>query len=154
MSAAGWTTVGSGSSKKKSGGSRPAAKTAQAQKQRAQMRTAERQGKVDSARKITGGSQPKGGPGARARKIDEETADFRHAEIPTAFKVALMKARTDKKLTQAQLAQRLNIRQSVIADYESGRAIPDPALVSRMQRVLGVQLPKIVKPKKRRTPND
>ncbi len=63
---------------------------------------------------------------ANAAKIDAEDADFRHASLGVDFKVALMKARTAKKLTQAELAQKMNVKPSVITDYEAGKVIPNP----------------------------
>jgi putative transcription factor len=83
-----------------------------------------------------------------ARKLDDETEDFRHAKVGTNFKVALMKARTAKGLTQAQLAQQLAVKGSVVTDYEAGKVIPDGNIIQKMNRVLGVTLPKVVKPKK------
>ena len=45
-------------------------------------------------------------------------------------------------------SQKINVKSTVVNDYESGRAIPNPQIISQLQRVLGVKLPKIVKPKK------
>ena len=33
-------------------------------------------------------------------------------------------------------------KQSVIADYESGRAIPNPSIINKLERALGVRLPR------------
>jgi putative transcription factor len=38
----------------------------------------------------------------------------------------MMKARQAKNLTQAQLAQKMNVKPSVITDYEAGKVIPNP----------------------------
>ena len=51
-----------------------------------------------------------------------------------------MQARTDKKLTQAQLGQLVNEKPQVIQEYESGKAIPSGAILSKLSRVLGTQL--------------
>eukprot|EP01006_Ploeotia_vitrea_P039451 TRINITY_DN66350_c7_g1_i1.p1 TRINITY_DN66350_c7_g1~~TRINITY_DN66350_c7_g1_i1.p1 ORF type:complete len:141 (-),score=71.74 TRINITY_DN66350_c7_g1_i1:49-471(-) len=83
-----------------------------------------------------------------ARRLDEETETFKHVRVTHSFKVALMKARQAKKLTQAQLAQKLNVKQTVINEYESGKAIPNGQIINKLNRVLGVKLPKIPKPKK------
>lgn len=60
--------------------------------------------------------------------------------IPTELKKRIMQARLDKKLTQAQLGQLINEKPQVIQEYESGKAIPSPAVLSKLSRVLGVQL--------------
>jgi ribosome-binding protein aMBF1 (putative translation factor) len=37
-----------------------------------------------------------------------------------------MKARQAKGWTQAEVAQKMNVKASIITDYESGKAIPNP----------------------------
>ena len=68
--------------------------------------------------------------------------------VTLEFKLALQKARLAKKLTQAQLAQQINVKESTIKEYESGAAIPDGGVISKLNRALGVVLPKIPKKKK------
>ena len=63
-------------------------------------------------------------------------------KIGQDFKNALQKARSDKKMTQKQLAQKLNVTQAVIAGYENGKEIPNGQLISRMNLILGIKLPK------------
>ena len=46
----------------------------------------------------------------------------------------------EKKLTQAQLGQLINEKPQIIQEYESGKAIPAGAILSKLSRVLGVQL--------------
>ncbi len=55
---------------------------------------------------------------------------------------------------QKDLAQRLNVKPSVINDYESGKVVPQPAFIAQMNRVLGVTLPKIPKKKVVASPDD
>jgi putative transcription factor len=59
--------------------------------------------------------------------------------------MAIQQARQAKKLTQKELAGQLAVQASVINDYESGRAIPNPQLISKLERVLGVRLPRAAK---------
>jgi len=84
----------------------------------------------------------------RAKKVEDESEDFRHASIGRNFTVALQQARVKKGWKQEQLAQALNINKNIINQYESGKAIPDPSLISKMNRILGVTLPPVNKPKK------
>ncbi len=60
------------------------------------------------------------------------------------FKMALMKARTAKGMKQADLAKRLNLKQTDIQDYESGKRVPEHQVRNKMIRVLG-PLPKAIK---------
>ncbi|KAG1330280.1 multiprotein-bridging factor 1b [Cocos nucifera] len=74
------------------------------------------------------------------RKLDEETETLSHERIPLELKKNIMKARMDKKLTQAQLAQLINEKPQVIQEYESGKAIPNQQIINKLERVLGAKL--------------
>ena len=60
--------------------------------------------------------------------------------------MAMQKARLAKKMSQADVAKQINEKATVINDYESGRAIPNPQIIQKLQRVLGVKLPRAQKP--------
>jgi putative transcription factor len=53
---------------------------------------------------------------------------------------AIQTARMEKQLTQKDLAQKTNEKPSVIQDYESGKAVPNPQILSKFERILGVKL--------------
>merc|ERR1719460_548392 len=82
------------------------------------------------------------GAGANAVKLDENTETFRHATVSHEFKLALQQARLAKKMTQAALATAINEKGSVINEYEQGKAIPNGAIINKLNRSLGVRLPK------------
>eukprot|EP00983_Pelagomonas_calceolata_P112792 1159924-Pelagomonas_calceolata.AAC.2 len=67
---------------------------------------------------------------------------FADERVSSTLKTQIVKARTAKKLTQAQLAQAINEKPQVIQEYESGKAIPNPQVLSKLSRILGVQLKK------------
>merc|ERR1712039_1167450 len=77
-----------------------------------------------------------------ARKLDEQSEAFRHETVSHDFKISLQQARLAKKTTQASLAQAINEKSSIINDYESGRAIPNGAIINKLNRALGVRLPR------------
>jgi len=58
------------------------------------------------------------------------------------FKLALQQARLAKKMTQSALATSVNEKNTVINEYESGKAIPNGAIINKLNRALGVRLPK------------
>jgi len=60
--------------------------------------------------------------------------------VSSELKKRIMAARLTKKMTQAQLAQAINEKPQVIQEYESGKAIPSPAVLSKLSRALGVVL--------------
>merc|ERR1712154_594380 len=82
--------------------------------------------------------------------VEEEQEDFRTVKIGKNFSVALQQARLKKGWKQQQLAQQLNVRQTVINQYESGKIVPNPQLIAKMNRILGVKLPSVSKPGKKK----
>lgn len=46
----------------------------------------------------------------------------------------------DKGFTQKDVAQKINEKPSVLQDYEAGKAIPNPQILGKLERVLGVKL--------------
>jgi putative transcription factor len=79
-------------------------------------------------------------PVTTAIKLDHETESFEHKHLSHDFKKTLMQARLQKKMSQADLGKTINERANVIADYETGKVVPNPAVVSKLSRSLGVKL--------------
>jgi putative transcription factor len=53
---------------------------------------------------------------------------------------AMQTARMELKLSQKEVAQKINEKPSVLQDYESGKAIPNPQILAKLERTLGVKL--------------
>lgn len=68
------------------------------------------------------------------RKIYEET------KLEREIALALIRARIQKSLTQAQLAKKLKTRQSVISRVESGQSTPSLSFLKRLATVLNLSL--------------
>ncbi|OEH79660.1 multiprotein-bridging factor 1b [Cyclospora cayetanensis] len=83
-----------------------------------------------------------------AKKIEEDTGDYHVDRVSTDFCRALAEARRNKGMTQAQLAQAINEKPSVVSEYESGKAIPNGAVLQKMSKALGCPLPKCVQKKR------
>ena len=64
-------------------------------------------------------------PARSASLAHVPTADER---VSSELKTNIMKARLEKKLTQAQLAQQINELPKIVQDYEAGKAIPNQAV--------------------------
>ncbi|GAB2278035.1 Multiprotein-bridging factor 1a [Dionaea muscipula] len=76
-----------------------------------------------------------------ARRAGAEIETIRKDErVPTDLKKAIMQARTEKKLTQSQLAQLINEKPQIIQEYESGKAIPNQQIIGKLERALSVKL--------------
>lgn len=56
-----------------------------------------------------------------AKKVEEDTGDYHIDRVSTDFCRALAEARRNKGMTQAQLAQAINEKPSVVSEYESGK---------------------------------
>jgi len=52
----------------------------------------------------------------------------------------MRQARRNKQLTQAKLAEELNVSQSAVAQWESGRSFPSHELVPRIEKLLGIKI--------------
>ncbi|KAL8433812.1 hypothetical protein Efla_005399 [Eimeria flavescens] len=109
---------------------------------------------IETEKKFLGGCNKatKGKILPNAKKVEEDTGDYHVDRVSPEFSKALAEARRNKGMTQAQLAQAINEKPSVISEYESGKAIPNGAILQKMSRALGCQLPKCVQ--KKRVVND
>jgi len=97
---------------------------------------------IDAVKKYNAGGNKAAaaGPVKNAVKLENETEDFHHDRVSFDLKKAIMQARLDKKMTQAQLAQMINEKPQVIQEYESGKAIPNQQVLGKIERALGAKL--------------
>ncbi|GFZ05096.1 multiprotein bridging factor 1B [Actinidia rufa] len=141
---------------------RKKAPTAAARKDEKAVNAARRAGaEIETIKKSNAGANKAASSGTslNTRKLDEETENLsreymfnftcyevhtlqvsHHDRVPTELKKAIMQARMDKKLTQAQLAQIINEKPQVIQEYECGKAIPNQQIISKLERALGAKL--------------
>lgn len=87
------------------------------------------------------------GPSINKIEAQVEAGSFEIQTVTTEFKLALLKARQAKGLSQKELAEKINVKAAVVTEYEQGKAIPDPGVISKLNRALGVTLPKPPKKK-------
>merc|ERR1712146_559646 len=77
-----------------------------------------------------------------------ESEDTHVDTVGHDVKIAIQKARQAKGWNQKQLAEAISAKADVIRDYENGKAIPDNALIAKIEKVTGVKLPRAPKKKK------
>ena len=53
---------------------------------------------------------------------------------------AIQQARQDLGLKQSDVAQKINEKPQVVAEYESGKAVPNPQVLGKLERALKVKL--------------
>lgn len=66
-------------------------------------------------------------------------------EIPSHLGKAIQQARMVKKMTQQDLARVLVVQAPIIKQYENGTAIPNNAFIAKIEKTLGVKLPRVKK---------
>ena len=72
-----------------------------------------------------------------SRKLEKEEETFKHATISSSISKKIAKARCDKKMTQKELANALYLPFKIIQDYEAGKAIPNPLVLNKIEKILG-----------------
>lgn len=48
--------------------------------------------------------------------------------------------RNQKKLSQKDLATKINEKTQIVTEYENGKAIPNQQVLAKMERILGIKL--------------
>ena len=102
-------------------------------------------GEVVTEKKITAGlnkSAHAAGVGGSLRKLEESSEEFKHETVDRSLSKAISQARLLKKMTQKELATAINERPQIIQQYESGAAIPNPQILVKLDKALGIHLPR------------
>ncbi|KAF9036956.1 MBF1-domain-containing protein [Hymenopellis radicata] len=97
---------------------------------------------VGTDKKITAGSNKahQGTDHQRIAKLDRDNEVAPPPKIAPSVGRAMGKARMDLKLSQKDVAGQINEKPSVLQDYESGKAVPNPQILGKLERVLKVKL--------------
>jgi len=65
--------------------------------------------------------------------------------VPPQLGKQIEQARASKKLTRQDLATKLVVQVSVIERYENGKEVPNNAFIAKIEKTLGVKLPRVKK---------
>jgi putative transcription factor len=76
------------------------------------------------------------------RKMEKSDEVGKIAKVDKSLCKAIMQARTAKKMTQKDLATAISVKPQVMAKYETGKAVPDPQMIGKLERKLGCKLPR------------
>ena len=107
----------------------------------AAINAAQRQGSdIETSKKWSAGQNKQHLVSKDTAKLDRETEELHHDTLGLDVGRIIQQARNEKKLTQKELATRINEKQQVINEYEAGKAIPNQQVLSKLERVLGVRL--------------
>lgn len=106
-----------------------------------QLNAARRSGNVVATEKKYATGNTRGDPeGQKLAKIDRDNEVAPPKKIDASVGKTISKARLEKKMTQKDLATKVNEKPNVINDYEAGRAVPNQQLLGKLERALGVKL--------------
>ncbi|GAA6058037.1 hypothetical protein NBRC10513_007008 [Rhodotorula toruloides] len=105
-------------------------------------------GPVDSDRKSTGNKASSGPDHAKIAKLDRENEVAPPPTVSLELGKVIQKARQtyvnsageNKPLSQGDLARMLNVKPTIVQEYENMKAKPDPQLLGKMERILKVKL--------------
>jgi len=117
--------------------------TAKVTKKDSDLNAARRVGAVVSVdKKVTAGGNKahQGTDHQRIAKLDRENEVAPPAKISSNVGRAIQSARQELQLSQKDLAQKINEKPSVLQDYESSKAIPNPQILGKLERILKVKL--------------
>ncbi|XP_077593212.1 endothelial differentiation-related factor 1 homolog [Stigmatopora nigra] len=95
---------------------------------------------VETTKKWAAGQNKQHLVSKNTAKLDRETEELHHDRVSLEVGKVIQKGRQDKGLTQKDLATKINEKPQVIADYESGKAIPSNQVMGKIERAIGLKL--------------
>ena len=75
---------------------------------------------------------------SRMAKIDNSTEADKVNTVSKNFSQKIQHARNSQKLSQKELAHKMNVPFSVVNQYEKGTAIADGSIIQKFKNVLGI----------------
>ncbi len=77
---------------------------------------------------------------AKNYAIENETETFNIQTIPHTLSQEIIKARNNMKMSRKDVALKLNIQESIISNYENGKAVPDNQMLQKLSKLLNTKL--------------
>ena len=108
------------------------------------MNRAFRAGNVTTSKRYGAGGNTQGGTHLNTKKLDEDTENLKHETVSLSLKKLLQQERGKAGLTQKEMATLMNVKPQVIQDYEAGRGIPNPQVLTKMERIIKKKNPEFV----------
>lgn len=94
-------------------------------------------GSVSTINKTSGNKQTLSLDSSKLKKIENEEDTFVLPKVSLSMGKKIAKLRCEKKLSQKDLAFQLSLNVKIIQDYEASKAIPNPVIINKMERILG-----------------
>ncbi|OHT04204.1 Multiprotein-bridging factor 1b [Tritrichomonas foetus] len=85
----------------------------------------------------------------RMNEIDNNTECFEVERSGMEIANRMKSLRSQKEMTQKELAHRASVKIDVVRDYENGKALPDAKIIARFEQILGGPLREKTQKKKK-----
>nr|XP_048281963.1 endothelial differentiation-related factor 1 [Myodes glareolus] len=129
-----------GTSRRRAGLRKKGPTAAQAKSKQAILAAQRRGEDVETSKKWAAGQNKQHSITKNTAKLDRETEELHHDRVTLEVGKVIQRGRQSKGLTQKDLATKINEKPQVIADYESGRAIPNNQVLGKIERAIGLKL--------------
>ena len=100
--------------------------------------------KTPSTNKKDGNHTTKHYEKSKSQKMDEmeQEGDLKHKKIEQSISKIIQQMRTQKGMTQKQLANKVALSPAIINEIESGKARYNPAHINKIKRALNITMKK------------
>merc|ERR1711935_1314024 len=106
-----------------------------------QVNVARRQGAaVSTEQKYGAGGNTQKGTSMNTAKLDAETEELKHKTVDHSVGKLIAQGRQAKEMSQKDLATKICEKPQIVTEYEQGKAIPNQAILAKMERALGMKL--------------
>jgi len=95
---------------------------------------------VTTESKYGGGGNRQHGTSLNTARLDAETEELKHDKVSMDVGKLIQKGRQAKEMTQKDLATKICEKPQVVTEYESGKAVPNQAILGKLERALGMKL--------------
>ncbi|CAI9738517.1 endothelial differentiation-related factor 1 [Octopus vulgaris] len=103
--------------------------------------TAQRTGAaVETTKRFSAGQNKQHAANINANKLDQETEELHISKVSIDVSRLIQQCRQRCNMTQKELATKINEKQQVINEYESGKAVPNQQILGKLERALGTKL--------------
>ena len=96
-----------------------------------------RKGNVSQTLKSGSANQNKINVVTNAKKIENEEDTFKHKTVGSGIGKRIAQFRCEKKMTQKELANAIFLQESIIKEFETGKAIYNAVVLNKIEKYLG-----------------
>lgn len=95
---------------------------------------------VSTESKYGGGQNKHSVTSMNTAKLDRENEELKHDKIGMDVGKLIQKGRQAKEMTQKDLATKICEKPQVVNEYEAGKAVPNQAVLAKLERALEIKL--------------